>query len=133
MIQLIQLLGGIGMVFLFVIAGFIIANTIKLALYNHRIEVEIMQLVGARRGAIYLPYLLEGVLQGLLGAAFGLLGVFVVYLVTKSLLREAELLQLIFSSFTFIPTGSLIGTLLAGAIVGVVGSFLAVRRFLSET
>jgi cell division transport system permease protein len=133
MLRLVQVIGAVGMAFLFIIAGFIIANTIKLALYNHRTEVEIMQLVGARRAAICAPYLLEGLVQGLLGAAVGLLGVFTLFLLVRNFLHKAQFLEAIFPNFTFIPGGYIGGTLLAGAIVGVVGSFLAVRRFLAES
>jgi cell division transport system permease protein len=132
MLRLVQVVGAIGLVFLFVIAGFIIANTIKLALYNHRTEVEIMQLVGARRAAICAPYLLEGFVQGVLGAAVGLLGVLIVFISTRNFLHKAEVLQALFPNFTFIPGLYIGGTLIAGAVVGVIGSFLAVRRFLAE-
>jgi cell division transport system permease protein len=120
------------MAFLFIIAGFIIANTIKLALYNHSTEVEIMQLVGARRAAICAPYLLEGFVQGVFGAAVGLFGVFTVFLIIQNFLHKAEILQAMFPNFAFIPGFYIAGTLVAGAVVGVAGSFLAVRRFLAE-
>jgi len=133
MIGLVRVLGGIGMFFLFVVAGFIIANTIKLALYNHRIEIEIMQLVGARRPAIYVPYLLEGLVQGVTGAGVGLAGVFMVFLLVRNFLGEAELLKVIMPSFVFIPLMYVCVILAAGALVGFIGSFLAVRRFLQES
>jgi len=133
MLRIVEVVGFVGIVFLFVIAGFIIANTIKLALYNHRMEIEIMQLVGARRGSIYAPYMLEGLVQGVLGASIGTLGVFVIYLVSKSLLAKAEVLQMLLPSFAFIPLGQIAIVLVAGAVVGVGGSFLAVRRYLSES
>lgn len=133
MLRLIEGVGAIGIAFLFVIAGFIIANTIKLALYNHRIEVEIMQLVGARRSAIFAPYMLEGLIQGFLGASVGVLFVMIVFLITGNFLNQSEILKMIFPSFAFIPTLYIVGVLVAGAGVGVVGSFLAVRRFLAET
>jgi len=132
MINLTRVLGGVGMFFLFIIAGFIIANTIKLALYNHRIEVEIMQLVGAKRPSIYVPYMIEGFLQGVTGAAVGLAGVFIIFLVLRSFIGEAEFLKVIMPTFTFIPIAHLVAILVAGALVGFVGSFLAVRKFLQE-
>lgn len=132
MINLTRVLGGVGMFFLFIIAGFIIANTIKLALYNHRIEVEIMQLVGAKRPSIYVPYMIEGFLQGVTGAAVGLAGVFIIFLVLRSFIGEAEFLKVIMPTFTFIPMAHLVAILVAGALVGFVGSFLAVRKFLQE-
>jgi cell division transport system permease protein len=133
MIDLVRVLGAVGMFFLFVIAGFIIANTIKLALYNHRVEIEIMQLVGARRPAIYVPYLLEGLVQGITGAAVGLGGVFLVFVFFRNFLGESELLRVMLPSFMFIPSAYVAVILAAGALVGVIGSFLAVRRFLQES
>lgn len=133
MLRVVEIVGLVGIVFLFIIAGFIIANTIKLALYNHRMEIEIMQLVGARRGSIYAPYLLEGLVQGVLGASIGTLGVFVIYLVCKSVLTKAEVLSMLVPSFSFIPLIQIAVVVAAGAIVGVGGSYLAVRRYLSES
>lgn len=133
MIGLVRVLGGVGMFFLFLVAGFIIANTIKLALYNHRIEIEIMQLVGARRPSIYVPYLLEGLVQGITGAAVGLAGTFLVFVLVRNFLGEAELLRVIMPSFVFIPAVYLGVVISAGALVGFIGSFLAVRRFLQES
>jgi cell division transport system permease protein len=133
MLRVVEIVGVVGIIFLFVIAGFIIANTIKLALYNHRMEIEIMQLVGARRGSIYAPYLLEGLVQGVLGASIGTLGVFVIFLVCKSVLTKAEVLSMLVPSFSFIPLTQIAVVVVAGAIVGVGGSFLAVRRYLSES
>ena len=124
--------GGIGMIFLLVITGFIIANTIKLALYNHRMEIEIMELVGSRRGAIYAPYMLEGLGQGIVGAAVGIGIVFLVFLLINSTMAKSEFLQMLFSSFQFLPVSVLLYILVAGAGVGMSGSFLAVRRFLAE-
>jgi cell division transport system permease protein len=133
MISLVRVLGTVGVFFLFLVAGFIIANTIKLALYNHRVEIEIMQLVGARRPAIYVPYLLEGLVQGIAGAAVGLVGVLIVFLLVKNFLGEAEVLRVIMPSCVFIPTSYVAVILSAGALVGFIGSFLAVRRFLQES
>jgi cell division transport system permease protein len=111
-LRMVEVGGGIGMIFLLVITGFIIANTIKLALYNHRMEIEIMELVGSRRGSIYAPYVLEGLGQGIVGAAVGI--------------------AMLFSSFQFLPFTALLYIVVAGAVVGMSGSFLAVRKFLSE-
>ena len=131
-LRMVEVGGGIGMIFLLVITGFIIANTIKLALYNHRMEIEIMELVGSRRGAIYAPYMLEGLGQGIVGAAVGIGIVFLVFLLINSTMAKSEFLQMLFSSFQFLPVSVLLYILVAGAGVGMSGSFLAVRRFLAE-
>jgi len=133
MIGIVRVIGSVGMFFLLVVAGFIIANTIKLALYNHRVEIEIMQLVGARRPSIYVPYLLEGLVQGVTGAALGLLAVFLVFMLVRNVVGGSELLRAVVPSLVFINRQYLFGILIAGACVGCVGSFLAVRRFLQES
>lgn len=131
-LRFVEVGGSIGMIFLLVITGFIIANTIKLALYNHRMEIEIMELVGARRGSIYAPYMLEGLGQGLLGAGIGIGFIFSVYLLVANALAQSEALQVVFPSFQFLRIELVIGIALAGAVVGMGGSFLAVRRYLME-
>jgi len=132
LLRIVEVGGTVGMGFLLVITGFIIANTIKLALYNHRMEIEIMELVGARRGSIYAPYLLEGLGQGVLGACIGIGFVFSVYLLISHSMAQSELLQMVFPAFHFLPLSILGGIVVAGAMVGMGGSFLAVRRFLAE-
>jgi cell division transport system permease protein len=130
-LKIVELGGLVGVLFILGITGFIIANTIKLALYTHRMEVEIMQLVGARRGAIYAPYVLEGLLQGLVGAIVGLLLVFSVFLFVRDALFRTDLLQFLFPQFQFLSVWASAWILIAGGIVGMTGSFLAVRRFLA--
>jgi cell division transport system permease protein len=131
-VRVIELSGGLGVTFLLVITAFIIANTIKLALYSHRIEVEIMQLVGATRSAIFTPYIIEGGAQGLVGALLSLLGVFCVYLFVGDSASSSELLHFIFPSFAFLSSGYVVIILSVGVVVGMIGSFFAVRRFVTE-
>jgi len=88
--------------------------------------------VGARRGSIYAPYMLEGLGQGVLGALIGIGFVFSVYLLISNSMAQSELLQMVFPTFRFLPVDILGGIVLAGAMVGMGGSFLAVRRFLAE-
>jgi cell division transport system permease protein len=131
-LRIVEIGGSVGMCFLLVITGFIIANTIKLALYNHRMEIEIMELVGARRRSIYAPYVLEGLGQGIVGASIGIAFVFSVYVLVTNSVAKSELLQMVFPTFQFLSLSALACILGAGAVVGMGGSFLAVRRFLSE-
>ena len=132
LLRIVEVGGMVGMAFLLVITGFIIANTIKLALYNHRMEIEIMELVGARRSSIYAPYMLEGFGQGVMGAVVGIGFVFSAYLLISNAMTKSELLQMMFPSFHFLSLSVLGGIVIAGAMVGMGGSFLAVRRFLAE-
>ena len=107
----------------------VVANTIRLAVYARRDEIEIMKLVGATDGYVRMPFLLEGALQGLLGAAF-----------TLATLAAAQrwLLPRVQQAFVF-ASGAVAPRLLlsdalvllaTGALVGLLGSWLAVARFL---
>ena len=129
-LRIVEVGGIIGVAFILAITGFIIANTIKLALYTHRMEVEIMQLVGARRGAIYSPYVIEGLLQGIIGAVAGVLLVLGVFLLVQDAFLKTEILRFIFPQFQFLSWQAIAMMIFAGGAVGMVGSFLAVRRFL---
>jgi len=111
-------LGGL----LFIFTLFIISNTIKLMVYNRRSEIEIMRLVGATSHFIRLPFCIEAMIQGILGALFALLFTYtVLQLGFKSL----------FLSFQFyLDAGSIVlldfpislYVLLLGAILGLAGS-----------
>jgi cell division transport system permease protein len=122
---------GIGMaVVLGVSAVVLIANTIRLAIYARRDEVEIMKLVGASNWYIRIPFLLEGLIEGLVGAG---LAVFTVWLGSTRLAQASEgfaLFRLDVSNEFFLRWGLLF--LLFGALAGVVGSLLGLSRYLRE-
>jgi cell division transport system permease protein len=112
-------------------ASLLILNTIRMAIFARRREVAVMKLVGATNWFIRVPFMLEGMIQGLAGAlvAFGMVVLIrtgVQWLVTHYDLGLLD--QVVVSSRDAVTTGSMI--LLIGALVGAVGSFVAVRRFL---
>ena len=113
---------------LIVAAVLLVANTIRLSAFNRRRETGIMRLVGASNLYIQMPFLLEGVIAGLIGwvlAAFLLVGV-------KSLLLNN--LQQYFSYNVGLSTGDLIEVIVLAMLVGVilcgVTSFVTLRRYL---
>jgi cell division transport system permease protein len=115
---------GLGMaIVLGVAAVVLIANTIRLAIYARRDEVSIMKLVGASNWFIRVPFLLEGMIEGLVGAS---LAVFTVWLGANNLAQAAEtfaLFRLDVSQEFFFRWGLLF--LIFGAAAGVIGSMLA--------
>ena len=108
----------------------LIANTIRLAIYARRDEVEIMKLVGASNWFIRIPFLLEGFIEGLVGAGGA---VFVVWLGATRLARAGEGFALfrfdIGTDFLF-QWGVLF--LVFGVTAGVLGSLLGLSRYLRE-
>ncbi len=115
--------------FLILAALVIVANTIKLTLYARQDELEAMTMVGATALFIKLPYLIEGALQGLLGGLLALLVSFAAYfLVLRESLGSILLLTGI-DTIHFLPGLWQAAIVLAGALIGVLGSLLALRKF----
>jgi cell division transport system permease protein len=112
-------------------ASLLILNTIRMAIFARRREVAVMKLVGATNWFIRVPFMLEGMVQGLAGAAVAFGVVIGIRGGIEWLVHHYDLGlldQVVVSSRDAIATGSMI--LLIGAAVGGIGSFVAVRRFL---
>ena len=108
-----------------VASGFTIANVIRLSVYSREDEIEIMRLVGASKGFIRGPFLVEGSLSGALGGmlASGLLALVLERIVTA--MRSANLGTSLAPVLGSLDVGSLIGL---GALVGLLGSFVSLGR-----
>lgn len=119
-------LGGI----LILASFFIISNVIKLNVFSRKNEIEILRLVGATNTFIRIPFLLEGILLGLMGSLvslillFFLIQLFPLYL-GSSLGALQELL-----SFRYLSFSQSAGLLAGGAIIGFMGSLSSLSRFL---
>ena len=121
---------GIAVIVLFVlVAGIIISNTIRLTVFARRREISIMQLVGATNMYIRMPFICEGLLAGLAGAA---VAVGALALARASLVPKIELaLPWLQANAVSVDLSSLVLQLFAvGALVGVVASWIAVGRYL---
>lgn len=109
---------------------FLIVNTIRLATFARRHEIQIMKLVGATNWFIRIPFMLEGLIQGAIGAGLAFGAVYGLQRILSDLVSRSEG---VFQSFS-ITTGDALGigffVLAIGAIVGVVGSAIGLRRFL---
>lgn len=111
---------------------FIISNTVRLALFARREEIEIMHLVGATEGFIRAPFYIEGALQGFFGAglATGLL-----YLAWRLLVPEGDpaiRLDLGRLPFDFLPWRATVSLALGAGLVGVLASHVSVGGFLRQ-
>jgi cell division transport system permease protein len=106
----------------------LIANTIRLSLYSRRREVEVMKLVGATDWFIRVPFMIEGVIVGAVGALLAI----AVLAATKIALLDplASNWTLIAAPRTIRFTFLVIVLLAAGTLVSAVGSGLSLRRFL---
>ena len=127
-INIIEIVGAVLSGMLLVISLVIIMNTIRTAVYARRTEIEIMKLVGATDWFVRWPFILEGVLGGVIAAVLASALVAGAYRVAVGA-THGDLFSIPFdASFTLVLVGALFA---GGAIVGAIGSYLGVRRFLA--
>lgn len=117
---------GIG-VFIAVSAIFLVANTIRLAIYAKRKIIQTMKLIGATRMFIRIPFVLEGFLQGLFG---GLLAAAIVFLAFQYL---GQFLSIQLTELVSVDQATYGIIVAMGCLLGILGSVLSIRRFIGET
>lgn len=103
----------------------IVANTIRLAVYARRDELDILALVGASRTFVRVPFLLEGTLQGLLGGVVALGLLFVGYEVLLPQVRYGLELMVGRAELRFFSATEMVRLVSAGAGLGLMGSLTA--------
>jgi cell division transport system permease protein len=109
---------------------FLIVNTIRLATFARRREIEVMKLVGASNWFVRIPFMLEGFVQGVVGALIA----FMAMLGLQNVLTNAISRNSDFSRGFYVTTGDAItiGLMLVaiGAGIGVLGAIIGLRRFI---
>ena len=126
-VYMIRVLGLIVGGLLCVAVLFIVTNTIKLAIYSRRDEIEIYKLVGATDWFVKTPLLIEGAMQGILGAVVALLVLFAAYSLFS--FRTIQLFGLPVMDLIFLNGGHAALILFLGLVLGLLGSFVAIGRF----
>jgi cell division transport system permease protein len=131
MLQLSQWLSlaGAGLLIVLMVASVVIVmNTIRTAVYHRRKEIEVMKLVGATEWFVRGPFVLEGVITGLIAAAIALALLVVSYepVVTRF---KADVGFIPLSYDPAFISSLATDLLLAGALLGAVGSYIGVRRY----
>lgn len=124
--------GGYGLVVLLVLNSlFNILNTIRVAMYARRDEINVMRLIGATRGFIRAPYVLEGVGLGLLAGLLTAAIVFPTYRTGAERVRAlAPFLPITTDPAAVLQVlAALVGL---GMVIGLLGSFVAANRYLQE-
>ncbi|HXM71911.1 MAG TPA: permease-like cell division protein FtsX [Candidatus Dormibacteraeota bacterium] len=122
-------LAGVGLLGILVVVSIVIVmNTIRTAVYHRRKEIEVMKLVGATEWFVRGPFVIEGVMTGVIAAAFALALLVIAYEPAVDRFR---------SDIAFIPLSYDPGfvaslardLLLGGALLGALGSYIGVRRY----
>jgi len=121
--------------FLFVMGGLlcfglilIISNTIRLSIYSRQDEIELMLLIGATPSFVKIPYLFEGMLQGLTGSVLALFLIKGINFYLKDEIQST--IESISIEFQFVPEPYLFGLVGLSLLVGLVASYLSAYQFL---
>ena len=108
-------------------AVFLVSNTIRLTIFAQRKSIQTMKLVGASRWFVRAPFVIEGVIQGVLGGLFA--GGIIYYLLSYAMrMVSIEFAEFITIDFTFYLL-----LIAAGIVLGLFGSSISVRKYIGET
>jgi cell division transport system permease protein len=127
-----ELMFGVMVAVLFVSSLFLVVNTIRLATYARRREIEVMKLVGASNWFVRVPFMAEGMVQGLAGSGFAFGLVILLRRVLSNAINKAQADRLIKDFYITTHDALVIGSwvLVLGIGLGLAGSLLGLRRFL---
>ena len=129
--HILRIVSAVVIILLLVVSLLIISNTVKLAMYDRRDEIAIMKMVGATNAFIRFPFVVEGFLLGMFGAAMAFFLEWGLYNALVSWIGKVDALNLL----QFVPFAELLWPMMgtfgaAGLFVGIFGSFTSIRRFL---
>jgi cell division transport system permease protein len=131
-ITVLQVVFWVFAVVLFLSAAVLILNTIRMAIFARRREVSVMKLVGATNWFIRLPFMSEGLIQGLIGSAVAAAAVLGLHALLNHFgdpnHPNAVLTQIRLSGWEVFWTDAVVVFL--GVVIGSAGSAVAIRRFL---
>ena len=113
-----------------IISLFIISNTIRMTMFSHRFEISIMKSVGATNAFVRTPFIIEGVIIGLISAGISIGFLTVLY---EAVVKAVQSIL----PFECVPFADVMWTIIisfvaAGVIVGALGSWLSIRKYLKK-
>ena len=125
-------------VFLSLIAGLVVFNTIRLVIYSNRDEISIMRAVGASNAFVRGPYVVEGILIGLIAAAISLILILLSFLIAPFIYQSSSAFDVSIPGFNITSFfyqnffKLLLYQVLFGVFLTSISSFIAVRRYLKN-
>lgn len=129
----VRLVTGVILVFLVIISVVIISNTIKLTVHARRKEISIMKYVGATNGFIRWPFIIEGIIMGIVAGALSILVVGIIYsVVSQKIIASQVFVKMNISLLGFSELFNLIILvyMLLGVGIGIIGSSVSMRKYL---
>ena len=119
------------LIILAVVSVFIIVNTIKLSVFARRHEISVMRYVGATGWFITLPFLIEGIIIGLLASAIAFFVEWYFYGYIETMVMS-DLQMITIAAFSEIQKFVLAGFIALGIFTGIVGSSISLGKYLRQ-
>jgi cell division transport system permease protein len=130
-VQFAERVGLIASIVFIVISSLIIFNTIRMAIFNRKEEIQMMRLIGADRSFIRGPFIVEAVVYGFIAAILAtVLGMGALYAARDKLESYDVAVSATIQSVTLYIGLVLLGMIILGALIGVISSLLATRKYL---
>lgn len=118
---------------LFAVSIFIISNTVRISMFSRKLEISIMKSVGATDGFVRTPFIVEGIVIGILSAGLAELMVWGIYeLAIKELSSMLTLFNTGFVEFSELWWILLVAFIILGVATGVGGSFVSMNKYLKH-
>ncbi|MEE1283460.1 MAG: permease-like cell division protein FtsX [Acutalibacteraceae bacterium] len=118
---------------LLVVSLFIISNTVKVTMYNRRLEIKIMKSVGATKWFIRWPFIVEGIVLGVISGLISLGIVFVIYHFASDAVADISGVFAVkpvpFKDYVLVMLAAFVAT---GVITGAFGSIVSMNKYLKE-
>jgi cell division transport system permease protein len=111
-------------------AMLLILNAIRMAMFARRREIEVMKLVGATNWFIRVPFMMEGMIQGIVGSALAMTGIFFLNRFMQGLGKDQTTILSGFAASGSEVTTVMLSVVVLGIAIGAVGSGWALSRFL---
>ena len=116
------------MITLFVVSFFVIVNTVKLSVYSRRQEIMVMRYIGATKNFITVPFIIEGMLIGLVSGGLAYAIERLLYTRISDSIKLDNIISII--PFSDISLMMIAGFLAIGVVTGVIGSCISLRKYL---
>lgn len=129
----IRIITGVILVILIIISIFIISNTIKLTVHARRKEISIMKYVGATNSFIRWPFIVEGIIIGIISGAISIIILGINYNLIANKILESQVVSAM--SINLLTFGDMFGLIvlvytILGVGIGILGSCISMRRYL---
>ena len=129
----VKIVTGVILILLVIISVFIIANTIKLTVHARRKEISIMKYVGATNGFIRWPFIVEGMIIGVIASAISILVIAIAYNFIAEQMVNSQFMRTVGVSlvgFSDMFNSIIFTYMLLGIGIGAVGSIISMRKYL---